>query len=104
MSFEGFELFAGQSWAFRVKSTDGARNKKSTGWRSFSIDERAAEHGGRNNGGGGGDGEREEATGSAPVSTTSSSTIPPPPAVEKLMEDVKDSNWPHGGEFCIIYA
>ena len=101
LSFEGFELFAGQSWAFRVKSTDGARNKKSTGWRSFSIDERAAEHGGRNNGGGGGDGEREEATGSAPVSTTSSSTIPPPPAVEKLMEDVKDSNWPHGGEFFI---
>jgi len=93
LSIQGFELYAGRTWQFRIKSTDGARNRKSTPWRAFVIDERAAGAGGGQSGEQGG-GQEATTTSSTMASATTTTTSH---RVDKLMQEVKDELWPHGG-------
>jgi len=89
LSFEGFAPYAGTSWQYRIKSVDGARNKRSTKWRSFTIDERAA--GGVEGGANGSNGNSGGGGGSVPA------TQAPQRTVQKLTEEVKDKDWANGG-------
>lgn len=90
LSFEGFHLFAGKEWQYRIKSQDGARNRKSTPWRNFVIDERAAADGDDDEEGA----EEEEETEDA---TEESSEDEETELAAVLGQEVRDKDWPHGG-------
>ena len=100
LSFEGFATFAGRRWQYRVRSTDVSRNRRSTLWRTFSIDKSLAKEDDVDSGDGGSGGRTDTAaTEAAAVATEATAKEEKVRNAEKLTEEVSDTNWPHGGEF-----
>jgi hypothetical protein len=82
LTFDGFDAYEGETWAYRVRGKDGARNRVNTPWADFIINisgkgESHDESGGSTTGGY----EGEVGTGSV------------------LTDAVSDDSWPFGGEF-----
>ena len=95
LCFEGFHLFAGKEWQYRIKSQDGARNRKSTPWRNFVIDERAAADGDDDEE----SAEEEEETEDA---AEESSEDEETELAAVLVQEVRDKDWPHGGKLLFL--
>lgn len=85
-TFDGFELFHGKIWKYRVQSFDKSKNRRVTRWQTFSID----------------------AGPSTPVETTTTTTTTSTittnasttvgASATKLMKEVRDENWPYDGK------
>jgi hypothetical protein len=76
LTFDGFDAYEGETWSYRIRSKDGARNRVNTQWADFIIN--ISGKGGND----GGDGQAEEKTdGESGV----------------LTQEVRDESWPYGG-------
>lgn len=96
--FEGFQAFSGQRWKFRIRAVNNDKVRVMSHWQKFTISEYLGQM-------------PEEEEEEIEESTTSSTAAPPqeeeeeevesvPPAPPtKLLEEVRDENWPHGGKF-----
>lgn len=93
LSFDGFDAYEGETWSYRIRSKDGAKNRKFTDWADFIINING----------------REESTTTTSTTTVASTQATPErttttevPEVEQappvpLLETVRDENWPYGG-------
>ncbi|KAL7537775.1 hypothetical protein ACHAWF_005892 [Thalassiosira exigua] len=88
LSVDGFyPAYAGLRWEFRIRSVDGARNKRSTPWRRFTILNPAVDLPDA------GDEEEGEDVDLAPPAPGGGGGD----EGELLTEVVRDADWPHGG-------
>ena len=114
LTLEGFEEYPGDTWKWRIRTMDVDKNRISSPWRKITISPTLGVM------------PPEETTTTttttsstlasfavstgATVQTTSTTTKTTtsstegieyvPPAPTKLMEEVKDEDWPHGGKYC----
>lgn len=82
LSFDGFNAYEGETWSYRIRGKDGAKNRANTEWADFIINISGKGDGGADNDGGSGGGTPDEVP---------SGTI--------LTNVVMDESWPYGGEF-----
>jgi len=100
--FEGFQAFSGQNWKFRIRAVNNDKVRVMSQWQKFTISEYLGQMP---------EEEEEEIEGEE---STTSSTVQAPPSEEeeedevesappapptKLLEEVRDEDWPHGGKF-----
>jgi len=100
--FEGFQAFSGQKWKFRIRAVNEDKVRVMSNWQKFTISEYLGQMP-----------EEEEEEIEEEESTTSSTVQAPSPEEEeeeevesvppapptKLLEEVRDEDWPHGGKF-----
>ena len=97
--FEGFQAFPGQKWKFRIRAVNEDKVRVMSQWQKFTISEYLGQM-------------PEEEVIEGEESTTSSTVHAPPSEEEeeevenappapptKLLEEVRDDDWPHGGKF-----
>jgi len=106
--FEGFQAFSGQKWKFRIRAVNEDKVRVMSNWQKFTISEYLGQM----------PEEEEEIEGEE---STTSSTVQAPPSEEeeedevesvppapptKLLEEVRDDDWPHGGKFscCSLFV
>ncbi|KAL7480583.1 hypothetical protein ACHAW6_006262 [Cyclotella cf. meneghiniana] len=80
LSFDGFNAYEGETWAYRVRGKDGAKNRANTEWADFIINISGKGDGGGSNEGGSGGG-----------------TTTDVPSGTILTNVVRDESWPYGG-------
>jgi hypothetical protein len=82
LSFDGFDAYEGETWSYRIRGKDRAKNRANTQWTDFIINISGKGDGGGDNNGDSGGGTPDEVP---------SGTI--------LTNVVRDESWPYGGEF-----
>jgi hypothetical protein len=87
LTFDGFDAYEGETWSYRIRSKDGAKNRVNTQWADFIInisgkqggnEEEGQEENGDNGQGSGGEDQGGQGSG-------------------VLSQEVRDESWPYGG-------
>lgn len=80
LTFDGFNAYEGETWSYRIRGKDGAKNRANTEWADFIIN-----ISGKGDSGGGNDG----SSGGGTTDEVPSGTL--------LNNVVRDESWPYGG-------
>lgn len=94
VTFEGFGDYGGKTWSYRVRGKDNKKNRETTEWIQFVIDDGGSSSGGRSSNSSSGSGKSSGGKSGANENSDSGSSSG---SGNKLTAAENDESWPYGG-------